>query len=163
MLAHSSTLPLVIDYFIRHDDLSEADEEGSILALKKHNFVRRVCLQITVTSLQRIIAAMDGHNLLSLVSNVKNLRIDRGLVEEFSRSLSSDSHLDCYPNYRKSHVSELAVPLVRLGRSSMFARIQVSLYTSFTIHTCTGGPSTDRPKIFCVIGVSIAAHLHGPG
>ena len=86
---------------------------------------------------------MDGHNLLRSFSNVKNLCIDRGLVEEFSRSLNSDSHLNCYPNHRKSHVSELAVPLVRLDRSSMLARIQVSLYTSCTIRTCTGSPSTD--------------------
>jgi hypothetical protein len=59
MLVHSPTLPLVIDYFIRHDDLSEEDEEGLILALKQHDRVRRVRLQITVTSLQRLIVAMD--------------------------------------------------------------------------------------------------------
>ena len=59
MLAHSLPLPLVIDYFIRHDDLSEEDEEGLILALKQHDRVFRVRLHITVTSLQRLIVAMD--------------------------------------------------------------------------------------------------------
>ena len=59
MLAHSPPLPLVIDYFIRHDNLSEEDEEGLILALKQHDRVFRVRLHITVTSLQRLIVAMD--------------------------------------------------------------------------------------------------------
>ena len=75
---------------------------------------------------------------------MKNLRIDRGLVKDLSRSLNSDfgsSHWGCYPNCRNSHVSKLAVPVVHLDRSSMLARIQVSPYTSFTIRTCTGSPS----------------------
>ena len=43
MLAHSPTLPLVIDYFraLTDRDISAEDEEGIILALEQHDRVRR--------------------------------------------------------------------------------------------------------------------------
>ena len=57
MLAHSPPLPLVIDYR-RYRDITE-DEEGAILALKHRDRVRHVRLFRPVTSLQKLIAAMD--------------------------------------------------------------------------------------------------------
>ena len=57
MLAHSPPLPLVIDYR-GYRDITE-DEEGAILALKHRDRVRHVRLFIPVTSLQKLIAAMD--------------------------------------------------------------------------------------------------------
>ena len=57
MLAHSPPLPLVIDYFHRDRDITE--DEGAILALKHRDRVRHVRLFIPVTSLQKLIAAMD--------------------------------------------------------------------------------------------------------
>jgi hypothetical protein len=59
MLAHSPPLPLVIDYFDNGRDITAGDEEGTILALKQHDCVRRVRLQMPATSLQKLISAMD--------------------------------------------------------------------------------------------------------
>ena len=57
MLAHSPPLPLVIDYKSRI--ITAEDEEGIILALKQRDRVRRVRLRISVTSLQKLVVAMD--------------------------------------------------------------------------------------------------------
>ena len=57
MLAHSPPLPLVIDYPDEDRDITE--DEGAILALKHRDRVRHVRLIIPVTSLQKLIAAMD--------------------------------------------------------------------------------------------------------
>ena len=58
MLAHSPPLPLAIDYFDEDRDITE-DEEEAILALKQRDRVHRVRLWTPVTSLQRLIGAMD--------------------------------------------------------------------------------------------------------
>ena len=57
MLAHSPPLPLVIDY--PYDDRDITEDEGAILALKHRDRVRHVRLFAPVTSLQKLIAAMD--------------------------------------------------------------------------------------------------------
>jgi hypothetical protein len=59
MLAHSPPLPLVIDY-INDSGITAEDEEGAILALKQYNRVRRVRLFMPVTSLEKLIVAMDA-------------------------------------------------------------------------------------------------------
>ena len=58
MLAHSPSLPLVIDYFHVDHGITE-DEEGAILALKHRDRIRHVRLFISVTCLQKLIATMD--------------------------------------------------------------------------------------------------------
>jgi hypothetical protein len=58
MFAHSPPLPLVIDYSDENRDITEEDE-GAILALKHRDRVRHVRLHTPVTSLQKLIAAMD--------------------------------------------------------------------------------------------------------
>ena len=58
MLAHSPSLPLVIDYFHVDHGITE-DEEGAILALKHRDRIRHVRLFIPFTSLQKLIATMD--------------------------------------------------------------------------------------------------------
>jgi hypothetical protein len=61
MLAHSPTLPLVIDYFraLTDRDISAEDEEGIILALEQHDRVRRIRLSISISKLQKLIVAID--------------------------------------------------------------------------------------------------------
>ena len=59
MLAHSPPLPLVIDYRFGDTLVTAEDKEGIILALKQHDRVHRVRLQMPVTSLQEFIAVMD--------------------------------------------------------------------------------------------------------
>ena len=58
MLAHSPPLPLVIDYNGHHRTITE-DEEEAILALRQRDRVRLVRLDMAVTNLQKMIAAMD--------------------------------------------------------------------------------------------------------
>ena len=57
MLVHSPPLPLLIDYGSR--DTATEDEDGIILAFKQHDRVRRVRLQLPVTSLQKIIGTIE--------------------------------------------------------------------------------------------------------
>ena len=65
MLAHSPSLPLVIDYQLHlEDDITAEDEKGAILALKQYDRVLRVRLVMSVTSLQKLIAAMDDEYLI---------------------------------------------------------------------------------------------------
>ena len=52
MLAHSLPLPLVLDY---SGDITAEDENGIILALKEHDRVRRVRLELPVLQLQNLI------------------------------------------------------------------------------------------------------------
>jgi hypothetical protein len=60
MLAHSPSLPLVIDYFFdRYEDITAEDEEGTILALKQRDRVRRVRLRMPITNLPKFIVAID--------------------------------------------------------------------------------------------------------
>ena len=60
MLANSPPLPLVVDYLEERRDITTDDEEGIILALRQRGRVLRVRLNTPVTSLQKVIATMDG-------------------------------------------------------------------------------------------------------
>ena len=59
MLEHSLPLPLVVGYFMKDRELTPADEEGIILALKQRDRIRRVRLYSAGTILQKLIMAMD--------------------------------------------------------------------------------------------------------
>ena len=62
MLAHSPPLPLVIDYFDGDRDISGEDEEGIILALEQRDRVRRIRIQMPVSSgpnVQRLFMAIN--------------------------------------------------------------------------------------------------------
>lgn len=60
MLEHSPCLPLIIDHVDEDHDITVKDEEGIILALQHRDRVRRIRLQMSVPSLQRLIMSMDG-------------------------------------------------------------------------------------------------------
>ena len=59
MLAHSPPFPLIIDHDYESHDLAAEDEEGTILALRHRDRVTRVNLRLSVTSLQKLITALD--------------------------------------------------------------------------------------------------------
>ena len=61
MLAHSPPFPLVVDHYFtpKGRDITTNDEEGTILALKQCDRVRRVRIRTSVTHLQKFIATMD--------------------------------------------------------------------------------------------------------
>ena len=57
MLEHSPPLPLVIDFFRAHWDITTEDEEGIILAFERRDRVRRVRLLITPQNLHNLFVA----------------------------------------------------------------------------------------------------------
>ncbi len=59
MLAHSPSLPLIIDYVGRDRDITAEEEEGMKLALQLRHRVRRIRLQMPLARLQKVIVAVD--------------------------------------------------------------------------------------------------------
>ena len=60
ILAHSPSLPLIIDYGDEHREVTLGDELGILCALRNHLQVRRIRLCMPASSLQRLVAAIEG-------------------------------------------------------------------------------------------------------
>ena len=60
MLAHSPSLPLVIDYLDQDCGLTAEEEEGIIFALQHRDRVHRIRLVKPIPILQKLIKALDG-------------------------------------------------------------------------------------------------------
>ena len=60
MLAHSASLPLVIDHFFNDDRITAEDEEGITLALQNHDRVRRIRLRGRASILNKLVDSLDG-------------------------------------------------------------------------------------------------------
>jgi hypothetical protein len=60
MLAHSPSLPLILDYLDQRNYISAEDEAGIILALRQRDRIHRVRLRMNVPTLPRVITAFDG-------------------------------------------------------------------------------------------------------
>ncbi len=60
MLAHSPSLPLVIDYVDRYQEFSVEDEESITVALQHHDRVRRFRVRMPLLTLQRLIMIMEN-------------------------------------------------------------------------------------------------------
>ena len=59
MLSHSPPLPLVIDFFRDHWDITAEDEKGIILALEQRHRIRRVRFKMPIPKLQKLIMAIN--------------------------------------------------------------------------------------------------------
>jgi hypothetical protein len=59
MLAHSPSLPLVLDYPNEGRNITAEDEGRIFLALEQHHRVRRVRLGMPILNMQKFIMAMD--------------------------------------------------------------------------------------------------------
>jgi hypothetical protein len=59
VLAYLPSLPLVIDHSGEYRDLTAEDEEGTVIALKQRDRVRRVRLDMPVPDLQKLIVAIE--------------------------------------------------------------------------------------------------------
>jgi hypothetical protein len=57
MLAHSPSLPIIIDYFY---PTTTEEDEGIILALELRDRVRSICLRMPAPNLQNLIMTIDG-------------------------------------------------------------------------------------------------------
>ena len=60
MLAHSPSLPLIVDYLDPNHDITPEEEEGMILALQQRDRVRRIRFRKPIPLLQKLIKALDG-------------------------------------------------------------------------------------------------------
>ena len=58
MLAHSPSLPLVIDYVDRYQEFSAEDEERITIALQHHDCVRCFRVRMPLLTLQKLIMIM---------------------------------------------------------------------------------------------------------
>jgi hypothetical protein len=59
MLAHSASVPLMIDFVGGNHDLTTEDEEGIMLALQHRDRLRCIRLEMPVPALEKFLAAMD--------------------------------------------------------------------------------------------------------
>jgi hypothetical protein len=55
MLAHSPSLPLVIDYIREYHGIPAEDEQRAIIALKQRDRVRRINLELSIANLQKLL------------------------------------------------------------------------------------------------------------
>ena len=60
MLAHSSHLPIVLDYIDQNHDITAEDEGGVMLALQQRHRVRHIRLLMPGSNLQKLVPAIDG-------------------------------------------------------------------------------------------------------
>ena len=61
MLAHSPPLPLIIFHGDKYHNLTAEEEEGIRVTLQRRDRVQRIYLEIPISSLQKLIPAIDGH------------------------------------------------------------------------------------------------------
>jgi hypothetical protein len=59
MLAHSPSLPLVIDYYQRYGEITTEIEERATLALTQRDRIRRICLDMSSTHMQKLIVFIE--------------------------------------------------------------------------------------------------------
>jgi len=60
MLAHSSHLPIALDYIDQNHDIAAGDEEGIMLALQQRHRVRHIRLLMPGSHLRKLVPAIDG-------------------------------------------------------------------------------------------------------
>jgi len=58
-MARSRTLPFIIDYVDEHHDITAEDEKSILLVLRHRERVRRIRLLMPVSSLRKLVAAID--------------------------------------------------------------------------------------------------------
>ena len=85
MLAHSPPLPLLIDF--GSGDNGTEDEEGIILAFKQRNRVRRVRLDLPVTSLQKIVVVIEDEYPILEYMNIADPNEDIHTILTFPETL----------------------------------------------------------------------------
>ena len=104
MLSHLPPLPIIIDYDGR-EPLSAKDEEGVLLALQKHDRIRRIHLcASTGTTLDKLFAVLNGS--LPLLDNL-GLCIEPSNADE-NESVSNELELPRLPqSFQAPHLDHL--------------------------------------------------------
>jgi len=78
ILAHSPSLSLIIDYADEYREVTSEDELGILCALRNPLQVRRIRLYTPASSLQRLVAAIDGEFPILEYLYIKALTDDDG-------------------------------------------------------------------------------------
>ena len=104
MLAHSPSLPLDFDYIEEDIEISAEDEEGAILALKQYNRLRRVRFDMSATSLQNLIVAMDDEYPILEYLIIRRPFDDRNSISQIPETLQA-------PNLRHLYLVGFALPM----------------------------------------------------
>jgi hypothetical protein len=136
MLSHSPPLPLIISYDGRQP-LTAQDEEGALLALQKHDYVRFIHLCASTATLDKLLAAMNGP--FPLLDNL-------GLCAEPSDSGEDESEggqLD-YPrlpqSFQAPHLRQL--DLTRVGNATEVGLPVLASLTSLVDLILVGIPAS---------------------
>ena len=81
MMAHSPPVPLIIDHFDERQDLTAEDEEGILFALQHRARVRRIRLMKPVSTLQKLVKALDGEFPILEFLFIQHQRYHRPVME----------------------------------------------------------------------------------
>jgi hypothetical protein len=127
MLAHSPPLPLVLDHVTGNEDLAIEDEEGAILALKQYNRLRRVRLDMSATSVQKLIEAMDDEYPSLEYLIVALPREDKSSICQFPETLQA-------PNLRHLYLVGFALPI---GSRLLTTAVGLVTLGLFMVHPST--------------------------
>ena len=148
MLAHSPPLPLVLGYFRSNRELTTADEEGIILALKQRDRVRRVRLYSAGTILQKLIMAMDEEYPILEYLRIMLPLNDKSTILGFSETLQA-------PHLRHLQLQGFALPM-----GSTLLTTAVGLVTLFLLVL---DPSTYFHPNTLLQWISLMPHLETLG
>ena len=110
MLAHSPPVPINIDHI---DDeygvLSPEDEEGIILALQRRDRVRRIRIRKPVSTLQKLIIALDGEFPILEFLLIDHQRYHRPIIEYITNLNLPETFRA--PNLREIVTENFATPI----------------------------------------------------
>jgi hypothetical protein len=124
MLAHSPSLPLDFDYII---EIAAEDEEGAFLALKQYNRLRRVRLDMSATSLQKLIVAMDDEYPVLEYLIILHPIEDESSICQFPETLQA-------PNLRHLYLHGFALPM---GSRLLTTAVGLVTFGLSMVHTST--------------------------
>jgi hypothetical protein len=106
MLTYPPAFPLIIDYSDEDREMTAADEEGILLALRRRRRVRRIRLWMPAASLRRLLATIDGE-----FPTLENLYIKPLTDDDDGLSLPWTFHA---PHLRHFTLKKVAYPLYML-------------------------------------------------
>ena len=127
MLTHSPHLPLVVDYFEEGREITSDEEEGIISVFKQRERVLRVRLYGPVSSLQKIIAAMDDEYPILEFLVIQRPIEDKSTISIFPETLQA-------PHLRSLNLRGFALPIG--------SRLLTTAVGLVTLSLCVVHPST---------------------
>jgi hypothetical protein len=127
MLAHSPSLPLDFDYIENDTEIAAEDEEGAFLALKQYNRLRRVRMSAPVTSVQKLIVAMDDEYPILEYLIIGRPVEDESSICQFPETLQA-------PNLRHLYLHGFALPM---GSRLLTTAVGLVTLSLSMVHTST--------------------------